>query len=222
MISCTYLVQALDLGMPKQGNYAPRRSAAPITAAEAEEVKRLFLHALQDLYTHDSRLIDTGVNERTITGRLAHYMQSYFKDYSVDVEYNRNGDRAKCLYPRDFKGLVKLSSELYGYKRKVSSVSGIEELTYPDIIVHSRGNNNGNMLVIEAKKQSSLGETPYEDLRKVAAFTATERRQGLPEYSYQLGICIVFEEDQVRYVTFRSGVPMPGYVEVWRSEIKGN
>ena len=72
------------------------------------------------------------VGERSIVFRFAHYLDNLISDdedlrqLNVDCEYNRNGNQPKKLKP-DGNG------------------------KYPDVILHERGSNEYNTLVIEFK-----------------------------------------------------------------------
>ena len=85
--------------------------------------------SLDKLYANDKDLIIRRVAERDIVHRFAHYFENYMQDtefklYNVDCEYNRNG---------------------YGIKQ----VNG--KSVYPDFILHKRGSNENNLLIIEFK-----------------------------------------------------------------------
>ena len=47
--------------------------------------------ALSELIERDSFLFEADANERSITHKLAEYLQAQFQDWNVDCEYNRNG-----------------------------------------------------------------------------------------------------------------------------------
>ena len=92
-------------------------------------LEQLIKKSLDDLYRNDKYLIDHKVAERDITHKFAHYFENYMQDteiksYNVDCEYNRNG---------------------YGIKQ----VNG--KSVYPDFILHKRGSNEDNLLIIEFK-----------------------------------------------------------------------
>ena len=59
--------------------------------------------------------------------------------------------------------------------------------TYPDIIVHERGNNNHNILVVEIKKSNNKSDWEI-DKRKLEGFTKKEEG-----YGYKLGLHLVFK-----------------------------
>ena len=92
-------------------------------------LEELIKKSLDELYIKDKSLIDRKVAERDIVHRFAHYFENHMcgtaiSEYNVDCEYNRNG---------------------YGIKQ----VNG--SYIYPDFIVHKRGNNENNLLIIEFK-----------------------------------------------------------------------
>jgi hypothetical protein len=101
----------------------------------------------------DRHLLEANLNERTITHRLALYLQDRLNGWHVDCEYNRDGHEPKELTlppmpERDDDG-------------------GIRSV-YPDIIVHHRGTTE-NLLVIEVKKSQSAESDQY-DLAKLHGY----------------------------------------------------
>ena len=96
-----------------------------------------------------------------------------FPEYQVDCEYNLNCDSEdfRKRIP-DFK--VRLD-RLVGPATKEVYGEEAEELpslvsVYPDIIIHKRGTNENNLLVIELKKSTS--RVPNEpDLTKLRTYT---------------------------------------------------
>jgi hypothetical protein len=109
--------------------------------APAEISGPLILSAIQELLSSDRELLIRDVNERTITSSLAEHLRPRFPQWSVDCEYNRDGDAIKRAGARS---------------------------VLPDIIVHRRGAAD-NLLVIEVKKSNSR-EPDDLDLEKLRAF----------------------------------------------------
>lgn len=92
-------------------------------------LESIIMQSLDELYSKDKFLIDNKVAERDIVHRFAHYFENYMVNtnislYNVDCEYNRSG-----------------------YEIKQIDGSHI----YPDFILHKRGLNKDNLLVIEFK-----------------------------------------------------------------------
>ena len=109
--------------------------------------------AIDQLLRCDSDLLYNDVNERSISYRLANYLEPYFPGWNVDCEYNRNQDEPKQLVIQ---------------RRYVTSNEPQATTVYPDIIVHKRETTD-NLLVIEMKKSSSNESDDY-DLGKLIAF----------------------------------------------------
>ena len=131
------------------------------------EIKKKFRIALQILLKNDSFLLEKSVNERTITHKLAEYLQFQFPNWNVDCEYNR-------------KGLEKKKLEGIKACRKHIATNRV----FPDIIVHRR-NSDKNLLVIEFKK---IGLSSICDIRKLELFTNIEG-----DYKYALGLFVQFK-----------------------------
>jgi hypothetical protein len=101
------------------------------------DIKRRIISALLELYGYDYELFDAEVNERSITHKLAEYLQRQFPYWHVDCEYNRRENRIK---------------EIEGKR------------LFPDIIVHKRRLSD-NLLVIEVKKGGDRYEGDMNKLR---------------------------------------------------------
>lgn len=120
------------------------------------------------LLTQDAFLLQGGVHEQTITGRLAIYLQGQFPTYHVDTEYNRHGVAVK-------------TANLWGGVKKVK----------PDVVIHHRGNDDANFLVIEAKvldRGSALDREHAHD--KLAALVHGD------EFQYRYGLFLEVGLDQ--------------------------
>ncbi|MBN3561287.1 hypothetical protein [Aliamphritea spongicola] len=95
--------------------------------------------ALEKFLEHDSFLLEIDANERSLTHRVAIYLQELFPELDVDCEYNRdNHDPKELLIP---------GGDPDTYDTDAQTV-------YPDIIIHKRKTNK-NLLVLEFKKTSS-------------------------------------------------------------------
>ena len=104
-----------------------------ITAAQ---VRSCLEQGIRALVLNDVYLLENDLHERTITHKLAEYLQPLFPGWNVDCEYNRDGHEPKR---------VRL--------RPIPEQGGDEgSNVFPDIIVHRRGDNDHNLLIIEAKK----------------------------------------------------------------------
>lgn len=133
---------------------------------EHSEVIRKLHSAYCRLLRNDIALLELNANERSITHKLAEYLQSEFQEWHVDCEYNRKG---------------KLPKRLIGIKENVSTDDTCGKTVFPDIIVHHRGTTN-NLLVIEAKKCITTGGS--EDEEKLKAYKG--------EHEYRFAFAVVF------------------------------
>lgn len=110
--------------------------------------------AIDALFAVDGYLLSVDSSERSISHRLAVHLAKQFTDYDVDCEYNRDGFDVKRLQLA---------------QRPVND-NDIEAVTaFPDIIVHRRGTNQHNLLVVKMKKGSSTVSVDY-DIDKLKAF----------------------------------------------------
>jgi len=118
-----------------------------------EKVESALNKALEKLLRADAEILKMDINERSISHRLANYLEPMFPEWNVDCEYNRNHDDPKRL---DIK------------RRKVCSDDIQATTVFPDIIIHKRGSDQ-NFVVIEMKKTTSTEDDSY-DLQKLKAF----------------------------------------------------
>jgi len=107
----------------------------------ADEVRAKLDIALAKLVADDRYLLETNLGERCIAARLAMYLQEQFPEHHVDCEYNRAGAAPKRL---------DLPPEWANYRDENG-----EALVVPDLIVHRRGCEGPNVLVLELKKTSN-------------------------------------------------------------------
>ena len=125
-----------------------------------EEIKAKVQKSLSILSINDSFLLKNNVAERAIAHKLGEYLQNLFPYYTVDCEYNRHGQNKKILS---------------------------DKKVYPDIIIHERGNNKNNLLVIEIKKDIN---EDINDFKKLSEFTRSGN-----DYKYHYGLFIHLNVD---------------------------
>ena len=87
---------------------------------------------IKKLTKNDPDLLKNNLHEQTIVHKFACYLQELLPEYNVDIEYNRN---------------------LTGQKLSSGPAR-------PDVIIHHRGTNKDNLLVIEIKKSNSDDKNP--------------------------------------------------------------
>lgn len=132
-----------------------------------EELIDIFEKAKNEFLEKEKTIIKNDTNERTLTQRLAFYLELQlrknikYENYSVDCEYNRKEEDIKRL--------------------KFGKNTDKKEI-YPDIIVHQRKIKN-NLIAIEMKKTTSKNTDKIKDIEKLEALT--DRKN---DYHYTLGI----------------------------------
>jgi hypothetical protein len=105
------------------------------------EVRARLEAAIERFMEMDRYLLEHDLREECIAARLAMHLQSVFHPFSVDVEYNRFGDLAKSLHIPD------------ACAKKLDTDGRARVL--PDIIIHRRGPDGPNLLVVEMKKTTN-------------------------------------------------------------------
>ncbi len=120
-------------------------------------VKDAVKEAVDELISKDHYLLINEANERAISHRLAVYLEKNYTDRNIDCEYNRDLGKSKELPPE----LLLEAALDYEHKKRV----------VPDIIIHERGNQDRNLLVIEIKTTSNITKMGYSfDKKKLKAF----------------------------------------------------
>ena len=133
----------------------------------SKELIDIFERAKNEFLEKEKDIIKNDTNERTLTQRLAFYLEIQlrknikYENYSVDYEYNRKEEDIKRL--------------------KFGKNTDKKEI-YPDIIVHQRKIKN-NLIAIEMKKTTSRNTDKIKDIEKLKALTDEKNC-----YSYILGI----------------------------------
>lgn len=147
-------------------------------------LKQRFERALLNFQSHEQYLFQNDLGERTLEAKLSKYLQEEFEEFNVDCEYNRNLDEVKRL--------VRIK-EYVKERRKNNMLTDFEEShginVSPDIIVHIRGNNSNNKIIIEIKKDDSHIDDVKFDKAKIEAYKS--------ELKYSLGIFLKIEKDKI-------------------------
>ncbi|MCZ2075579.1 MAG: hypothetical protein HUU41_02950 [Bryobacteraceae bacterium] len=122
---------------------------------DMHEIQARVSAALGSFVATDRYLLEYDLSERCISARIALHLQPLFPDHFVDVEYNRVGQPPKRLA---------ISEDCANYRNKKG-----EALAVPDVIVHRRGPEGPNLLVMEFKKTSNPDGFDC-DRQRIAAF----------------------------------------------------
>lgn len=135
-------------------------------------VTQKIISAYQTLLSRDSYLFAVGANERSMTHKLAEYLQAEFPEWNVDCEYNKNQYDEKVLTTweeRRDELISTLETEITERRRNlILKILDGGVSVYPDIIIHHRGTND-NLAVLEAKK-TDFPEADDHDEEKLLAY----------------------------------------------------
>ncbi len=140
---------------------------------------KLLKESVEKCYVNDKSLIERSMEQASVA-RIYYYMQymintedeyAQFKSYNLDCEYYKNGNLLKELD---------------------SCPNG----TRPDLILHKRGSNENNLLIVEFKSNNG---TIHNDIVKLIGFTAEHN-----DYKYRLGIFVKLD-NQPEYRYFQKG-----------------
>jgi hypothetical protein len=154
-------------------------------------IKRYVQNSIDMLYERDSFLLENDTNERSITHKLAGYLENYFPEWDVDCEYNRNRGEVKRIPPEpvasDPEPVASDPEPVASDPEPVASDDTKAVTVFPDIIVHKR-NTGENLLVIEVKKASNnKDDAKLKDLKKLRQFKQDP-------YNYLFAIFLVLDE----------------------------
>jgi hypothetical protein len=139
--------------------------------------------ALREFYARETWLLEHDLGERTLTHRLAVYLEPQFPGWQVDCDYDRLGERTLRL-PH---GTI------------VSTDDHLAKSIYPDIVVHQREIPN-NLLAIEVRKASNH-QPPEHDRHKLRALTDPHLW-----FAYWIGVYLVLGKKSVVSDVYVGGV----------------
>jgi hypothetical protein len=137
------------------------------------ELNRL-INALGELYRRETWLLEKDLGERSLTHRLAVYVETQFPGWEVDCDYDRLGERTLRLP----LGTIVSTDDHFG------------KSVYPDIVVHQREIPN-NLLAVELRKANNH-QPPEHDQHKLAALTDPH-----VWFAYSVGVLLVLGRKHV-------------------------
>ncbi|WP_436872162.1 hypothetical protein [Acinetobacter haemolyticus] len=145
-----------------------------------------------ELYDKEYKLFSMSGNELSVVFRFGFYLNKLIEDkfpnaeIVLDAEYNKHGDDPK-----------KINSKR---NKDIESEHGIR----PDLVLHQRGTDKNNILIIECKRDESNNSIDFE---KLGLMTAS---QTLAKYNYQYkyGCYINFKKDDAEIIFFKDGKQM--------------
>lgn len=158
--------------------------------------------AVNDLISNEKDVLQRKLFEQNLSHHLAKYLEPLFEKYNVDIEFNGDIDK-----PNDRKALEIAQSRMIriGYNSKINNTYNIR----PDIIVHRRGDNENNILVVEIKKDISPDNDKEYDLIKLEHLTIDYLKN---HYNYRLGVAIILgtgeKTGEVDMILYQEGNPV--------------
>ena len=143
-----------------------------------EVFKQVLNWSLEKLFEKDALLVnrDYNINERSVSHKLAIYIEQYLfdnnLDFDVDVEYNR-------MYVTNNEDGIDVGNAV-GKTINFEDHPQKERFVYPDIIIHKR-NQNINIGIIEIKMawKNSRKRLDYQKINEY-----------LKQLDYQYGVFI--------------------------------
>jgi hypothetical protein len=151
------------------------------------------------LFPTDGTNRGAAASERAVAHRLACHLEQVLKDakivstsspISVDCEYNRHRGKTKSLLAKT----EEIAEIVRSARRKIREAGGDGSndsfAVSPDIVVHHRGTDQFNLIVIELKMATSKESADY-DLKKLELFTGA----GEDGYNYRLGAEVLVLDD---------------------------
>ena len=112
---------------------------------ERLDVEARLKKALIQLERNHPELLRLKAHELTLVAHLFCYLRGRFRGYSVDMDYNRQGSEGD---PKRLK----------------------DKIVRPDLVVHVRGKDTENLLVVECKKNNCSSPDKKEDVTKLENF----------------------------------------------------
>ena len=148
---------------------------------------------LKQFYSNDSILLEKDIHELTISARFMFYFQNLIPHYNVDIEYNRHID--------DIKELLYNDSTIHKVR--------------PDIIIHKRGNDEHNLLILELKKECNTQDNcsstenmeECKDINRLKQFTEESKckKNDNTSYNYKYGIWLICAKNECLIFLFKKG-----------------
>ncbi|MFA5086476.1 MAG: hypothetical protein WC468_02730 [Candidatus Paceibacterota bacterium] len=153
----------------------------------------LFDKTISKFVIQEKFILLNDLNERSISHKLAEHLKNSFTAYDVDCEYNRMESGTTD------QEYISKTLNLNSQKTMTDSVEG--DTVFPDIIIHKRGHNKNNYIVVEIKKKKYADKKDkygkkYRDFdrKKLCAYTK--------KLKYKWGIYLEFDKENIILAEF--------------------
>jgi hypothetical protein len=150
--------------------------------------------ALGDIVTKDRDLLSLQAHELALVHRFAVYLEERLREdlrkhkLTIDLDYDRHLDRQKWLPPRPDR------------------TEDDPRRFRPDLIVHRRGRDTHNILVVEWKKNAS--DSVVESLEKRINLLLADNDEVPGGYGYVLGVLADSSDTCVRWRALGRSSPL--------------
>lgn len=152
--------------------------------------------AVNKLLCENPSLLDYEAHEQAISHRIAVYLELEFPGFNVDCEYNKRLEETKRVTLTDVGFRECTCASCSDRTRRNTRYSNNISFR-PDIVVHKRGTDSGNLVVVEIKKRDKC----LFDQAKLKALTASSG-----DYHYQIGVFLRFPDNRPEYLVYADGV----------------
>jgi len=173
-------------------------------------LEEIIIPAIDSFYNEpkDGDLIQRDVNERTVVANIYCKANSILnakknftkelQNFGIDIEYNRNHTSPKRVFEKcDSCQKADCFIKERNLPHTVSS---------PDMIIHQRGSNDGNQVVIEFKKTSNVYAQERDSDKAKLIFLTCQQPFPLHEeenYQFHIGFFIDLGIDRYSVTTYQ-------------------
>ena len=176
-------------------------------------LEEIIIPAIDSFYSEpkDRDLIQRNANERTVVANIYCKVNSILNEkqnfteelqnLGIDIEYNRNAEGSKEVFVK------------CGFCDKHDCFINQKHLQYttssPDMIIHHRGFNDNNQVVIEFKKVSNRNNKERDDDKAKLIYFTCQRKyleHNEKDYQYHIGYFIVLGIDRYFVTTYQDTI----------------
>ena len=177
---------------------------------QIQSLQNAVVSAVDAMKCENQSLFQLSAHEQAISHRIALYLEQGLSKMPitpvvVDCEYNKHLKNSKVFnvnerffeqYPNCHCSSCTKHREAHSDQEQLPD----ERDFRPDIVAHTRGNDDNNVIAIEVKKASVC---PF-DLAKLEALTLPKKSEDA--YGYSLGVFIFFRDCEAQYRWFIDGI----------------
>ena len=137
--------------------------------------------SIRQLLKNEQANLERNISERNLSSHLAFYFKRRFNEFDIDPEYNGSID-----YKTNYKKGLEIAEYKINRIKKERNDNNFYRIT-PDIIIHKRGVDEKNLVVIEVKKDVSESKEKEYDFIILEELTRDHCNN---HFNYKLGIAL--------------------------------